>query len=79
MSKTILSVPGMSCPSCIGHIKDALAIEGVTNVEVLFERSTVVVEHAPTTSPGRLIAALEQDGYDATIRNETNGSAVGSW
>jgi mercuric reductase len=79
MPKTILSVTGMSCPSCIDHVKEALSIEGVTSVDVVFERGLVVVEHEPTISSGRLTAALEREGYDATVGSEPPGVDGPSW
>jgi copper chaperone CopZ len=68
MSKTILNVEGMSCPSCISHVSEALSIRGVANIEVLFEAGAVEIEHDATVSAGRLIAALQSAGYEATPR-----------
>lgn len=68
MSKTILSVEGMSCPSCIAHVSEALAIRGVSNVQVQLDQGAVEVEHDPSVSVGFLIAALEGAGYEATPR-----------
>jgi copper chaperone len=68
MLKTILNVEGMSCPSCIEHVREALAIRGVANVEVLFDEGAVAVEHDPTVPTGRLIGALKCAGYDASPR-----------
>ncbi len=68
MSKTILSVTGMSCPSCIAHVSEALTIRGVSNVEVMFDGGAVAIDHDASVSSGRLIAALEQAGYEATPR-----------
>ena len=70
MSKTILRVEGMSCPSCVSHVSEALTIRGVANVDVLLDQGTVEVEHDATVSTGRLIAALEAAGYDATPRRD---------
>lgn len=65
MKKTVLNAEGMSCPSCIEHISEALAIEGVGAVEVKLETGTIEVDHEATISSGRLIAALQQAGYEA--------------
>jgi len=70
MSKTILAVEDMSCPSCISHVKAALAIPGVTAVEVELDEGLVTVEHEPTVAAGRLIAALSGAGYEATPRDQ---------
>ena len=66
MSKTVLSVEGMSCPSCIKHINEALEIRGVGSVEVELENGLVAVEHDSSVSVGRLIAVLDNAGYEAT-------------
>lgn len=65
MSNTILSVEGMSCPSCVRHIEQALAIRGVANVDVDLRRGTVAIEHDTTIGAGRLVAALAAVGYPA--------------
>lgn len=65
MTKTILNVEGMTCPSCIEHVSEALAIEGVGHVEVKLDAGTIEVDHETAISSGRLIAALEQAGYEA--------------
>lgn len=69
MSKTILTVEGMTCPSCIEQVSEALTIRGVANVEVLFDQGAVAVEHDQSVSAGPLIAALRSVGYEATPRN----------
>jgi len=63
--QTLLSVDGLSCPSCIEHVRDALAIDGVTSVDVQMRDGTVAVTHDPTVAPGRIIAALATAGYEA--------------
>lgn len=65
MTKTVLNVEGMTCPSCIEHVSEALAIEGVSHIEVKLDSGTVEVEHEGSISSGRLIAALQQAGYEA--------------
>jgi len=69
MSKTILDVDGMSCSSCINHVKEALAIGGVTDVDVELDDGSVTIEHDPRVAVGRLIAALEGAGYEARPRD----------
>ncbi len=66
MTKTVLNVVGMSCPSCIQHVSEALAIAGVGHVDVKLDTGTVEVDHEVAISSGRLIAALQQAGYEAT-------------
>jgi copper chaperone len=72
MSKTILNVEGMSCPSCIRHVSAALAIRGVAEVDVLLDRGQVAIEHDAKVSVGRLISALEAAGYPAKPRTESS-------
>jgi len=67
MTKTILNVEGMACPSCIAHMKQALAIEGVAHVDVRIDQDAVAIDHEPRVSTGRLIAALRQAGYEASL------------
>jgi copper chaperone CopZ len=74
MSKTILNVKGMSCPSCISEVSEALSLLGVTNVEVRFLEGAVEIEHAASVSSGRLIAALQVAGYEATPRRDQLGN-----
>ncbi len=71
MTKTILTVEGMSCSSCVAHVKQALTIEGVATVDVRLAEGAVAVEHEAGISAGRLIAALEQAGYEATPAGRT--------
>jgi mercuric reductase len=74
MTTTILNVEGMSCRSCIAHVKEALALEGVARVDVRIDDGAAVIEHEPGVSTGHLIAALEQAGYEATLRPSLNPS-----
>ena len=68
MSKTILTVEGVSCPSCIEHLNKALAIGGVSNVDVRVEEGVIAVDHDATVSAGALISAVEKAGYAATLQ-----------
>ena len=68
MSKTMLSVEGMSSRACVEHVSEALSIRGVEYVDVQLDEGTVQIEHAATVSVGRLIAALQLAGYEATPR-----------
>lgn len=66
--KTTLNVEGMSCTSCIEHVETALRDAGAAEVHVDLDHGRVTVEHEPTISAGRLVAALEQAGYGAAPR-----------
>ena len=64
MSKTILNVERMSCPSA------ALALRGVGSVDVLLEEGAVAIEHDTSVPIERLIAALENAGYEVRPRDQ---------
>jgi copper chaperone len=64
MSETLLSVGGMSCPSCVRHIERALTeIDGVEQVDVKLREGLVRVQHAPGVVPDALVEALQEAGY----------------
>lgn len=63
--QTKLTVDGMSCPSCMEHVRDALAIAGVQQVDVRIREGSVVVDHDANLAIGKLISALEASGYEA--------------
>jgi copper chaperone len=66
MERTELNVEGMSCPSCISHIEHALRnVKGVAKVDVRVREGKVVVQH-DATGVERLIAALQDAGYEAS-------------
>jgi len=44
------------------------ALDGVAKVDVRIDDAAVAIEHEVRVSTGRLIAALEQAGYEATRR-----------
>jgi copper chaperone len=68
-NETILDVAGMSCPSCVRHINDALGeLAGVSGVDVRLDDGTVRVRHDPAAAPvDSLIGALTEAGYDASV------------
>jgi len=65
--ETTLAVQGMTCPSCIRHVKYALAsVEGVTDVEINFAERKVTVKHQSDWAPVEaLVGALDEAGYPA--------------
>jgi copper chaperone len=68
-TRTVFDVTGMSCPSCIRHIDEALRdLDGVTKVEVRLHDGRVAVDHEPgTPATSALITALQDAGYEATV------------
>ena len=65
--KTTLAVEGMTCGSCVRHVRDSLQeLEGVISVDVRLSDATVTVRHRPAMAPvGALIRALGVAGYES--------------
>lgn len=66
--KTItLSVRGMTCNNCVKHVGEALrGVAGVTRAEVDLAGARAVVDAADDVALDALLAALADDGYDAS-------------
>jgi copper ion binding protein len=66
--ETVLQVEGMSCPSCVRHIQEALDdVDGVTAVDVRLAEGRVAVNHdQESASVGALIQALREAGYESS-------------
>ena len=63
--KTILSIEGMSCAHCTGHVKKALeSIAGVKSAELSLENKSATVEHEEKVSLADLKAAVEEAGFE---------------
>jgi copper chaperone len=66
-SETLLNVQGMSCGNCVRHVGEALrGVEGVTDVEVRLDEGRALVRHDGRATLERLIAALDEAGYDGS-------------
>lgn len=77
--KTItLSVPGMTCSTCPITIKKALTkVEGVTRVEVSYERLEAVVTFDDAkTNVDALISATTRAGYPSVVKPSTPARAI---
>lgn len=67
-----LQIKGMTCESCVVHIKEALTqVEGVRSVSVSYTKGTAQLETESSTSPTALIAAVTGLGYEATFTDAT--------
>ena len=68
-SNTItLSVPGMSCGHCEAAVKAEVGkVPGVESVSVDLDAKDVVIAGADL-DPEALVAAVDEAGYEATIR-----------
>ena len=65
--ETVLDVEGMSCGSCVRHVKDALnEVEGVDAVDVQLAQGQVKVKHGDNASVDRLVEALREAGYQSS-------------
>lgn len=66
MTTMTISVPEIHCDHCKHSIEGALALlPGVASARVDVEARTVTVEVDETlTNRGRLVAAIEDQGYD---------------
>ena len=62
---TTLSVTGMTCGNCVGHVKEALeAIPGV-RAEVDLRGAMAMVVRPERVTVQELLDAVEEAGYDA--------------
>jgi len=65
--ETSLVVQGMTCPSCIRHVKGALkGVAGVREVQVQLEDGKVSVKHDEDTEIAAMCSALGDAGYETT-------------
>jgi len=65
--ETVLAVEGMTCPSCVRHVGEALKdVAGVEKVELDLRNGIAVVLHDATEAPiDRLIEAVREAGYES--------------
>jgi len=60
---TTLTVDGMTCSSCVSHVKQALAIDGINAVDIRLADHTVTIDHEPRVTTEELRAILDRAGY----------------
>lgn len=67
-TQTKLKVEGMSCQTCVRHVREALEpLAGVTRVQVQLEPGQAEIEHdTARVSVEDLVQALRDAGYDAS-------------
>jgi copper chaperone CopZ len=66
---TNLKIDGMTCQNCVRHVREAIqGVEGVMEVDVNLDEGSARVEHESRTQPQKLVAAVIEEGYEATIR-----------
>jgi copper chaperone CopZ len=68
---TILSIAGMSCGSCVQHVRRALeGMTAVVRVTVDLPSNRATVDHLPDrVDAASLVAAIRDAGYDARIHS----------
>lgn len=72
MNTVELDITGMSCGSCVKHVKQALeAVSGVTYVEVDLTSGRARIDGDLQAGAEPLIAALAQEDYSAVIATST--------
>ncbi|WP_080433106.1 heavy metal translocating P-type ATPase [Burkholderia ubonensis] len=75
LNTIVLTVDGMHCGGCTGRVQRALAgVPGVVDAAVdLADRSATVSAH-DTVDPARLVEAISDAGYRATLRESADTS-----
>ncbi|MFO0551958.1 MAG: heavy metal-associated domain-containing protein [Polyangiaceae bacterium] len=65
---TTLEVTGMTCGSCVRHVKQALErIDGVERAEVQLTPGRAAVKHRVGLTAQELLGAIEEEGYEACV------------
>lgn len=68
METTVLKVEGMSCSHCVRSVSEALkAVTGVSIASVNLELERAEVVHDDTVTAATLVAAIAEEGYQATL------------
>jgi Cu+-exporting ATPase len=72
-----LAIQGMTCASCVGRVERALRrVPGVAEVSVNLASERARITHGGAVAPDRLIAAVVDAGYGATLPpSRTAGAA----
>ena len=67
-----MKVDGMTCESCVTHIKQALEnVSGVKSAVVSYPKGTVQLDTEQNTSPEALVAAVTTLGYQVISYKST--------
>ncbi|QLY39683.1 cadmium-translocating P-type ATPase [Hujiaoplasma nucleasis] len=65
-------VEGMSCASCVSHVKKAVEkIDGVKNVDINLNLKKMDVEMDDSVNNDKIISAVKSAGYQATLKIDT--------
>ncbi len=64
MNKTKYSITGMTCGSCVRHVKEAIdGVDGVIDVDIDFENRRAIVTSDADLDDDAVKAAVEEAGY----------------
>ena len=66
--RTELTVGGMTCGHCVGHVETALAEISGVSADVHLDAGTTTVTHPPTVAVQALVDAVEEAGYEVAVR-----------
>lgn len=73
---TTLAIGGMTCGSCTSAVQSGVqGITGVKSVDISLLSERAVVKHDSTVKPERLVEAIEDRGFDASIVESNTMSA----
>ncbi|MBF6600593.1 MAG: heavy-metal-associated domain-containing protein [Dehalococcoidia bacterium] len=69
MAQTLVfDVKGMTCDNCVHHVTEAAqAVPGVTSAKV--DLATNTAEIQGEFQAGQVVAALQEEGYEAAVRS----------
>ena len=68
MTRVDMTVQGMTCQACAGHIEEALRqVEGVERASVSYTAGRGTVETTTEVASAQLVAAVEGAGYRASV------------
>ena len=72
MQNIELSLSGLMCEACVGHVTRGLqGVPGVQKVAVDLASAKAVVS-GESLGASQLVAAVEEEGYGATVVGETS-------
>jgi Cu+-exporting ATPase len=66
--RTELAIGGMTCGHCVGHVETALTQISGVSADVHLDAGTATVTHPPTVAIQALLDAVEEAGYEVTVR-----------